>query len=555
MENTINNSNSREKNELHHFWNFIKKYIEKKLENNIYKENKDNIYSIIDETLKNYLLNNFLEENLTIKKFQKEKFNIANEVINNLREYAKNNNLGKEFNQILWEHSKDVFMSILKWKEIFDWEKEIVSLKDKTNDYVEKTLKNSFSNAYKYKMWIERFKELIKWLENEKQKEELEILITQLEDNSQEYLEYWNDFVEFLKSKLEKYKENEEISKILAIFEEIKNKNVLAHRVRWFHPDEASKEWLKKAIETNISELEFDIRFSSDWKPIIHHNASLWNSANRKEYIKDLSYDELKNIKLKNWGSIIDLKDFFELVKNSWNESTIINIDIKDFDKNWLDNILNLIKEYKFDHRVKIVSWSGQVLQYMYEKRPDLHYSLSYHPITNWIVSKWLLTLQDKFNADWILAKLWTLVSEYRAWLVKSTGQEIIKHTRIENWKEYYWDSKIYEKWWKWFHPMVAFPEKQWLQNNPIYTRILKEGSVNIQALDEFLKKMPDFMKEKYYKKLNKLIAELKELWIETNVFDIKNKKVLEKYFNNVNSNWTVYSSNEKTQIVLGKNE
>ena len=513
--------------------------------------------NIQDESRKDKILKEVKEiiDNLSKNNEENDKFYFANKIILELQEYASQNELTEEFEEILWEHSKDVFIRILNWKEVFSWEEQVVNLKDETNSYVEKTLKSAHSNAYKYEMWLNRLKAFVKSVEDEEKKNDLESLVKQIEDNKEDYLKYSNDFVEFLEKNLEEIEiDTSESKAIVSIFKEVRDYNTLAHRVRWFHLDEASKEGLEEAINQNISELEFDIRFSKDWKAIIHHNASMWSSANRKEYIKDLKYPEIKDIELKNWGSIIDLKDFFEIVKESWNKSTIINIDIKDFDKSWLDHILDLIKEYKFSHRVKIVSWSGQDLQYMYEKRPDLHYSLSYHPVTDWKIAKWLLILQDRFKADWFLAKMWTLVSRVRDWEVNLTWHEIIKYTRIENPEIHYSDSELYTEWWKGYHPMVAFDEK-WLKWNKMYERILYEWSVNIMSFDWIIKNFPDSLKEKYYKKMKDLISKLKDSWIDTNIFDIKDEEILENYFDKV---WkkvgTVYSSNENTQIEMGGN-
>jgi len=180
----------------------------------------------------------------------------------------------------------------------------------------------------------------------------------------------------------------------------------------------------------------------------------------------------------------------------------------------------------------------------MYKKRPDLIYSLSYHPLTDGKIAKWLLTLQDMFEADNILAGLGTLVSKYRAGLVHSTSDEIIKKTKIENGYTYFGDSTLYKKWEKGFHPLTVFT-KGGLKWSKIYTRILYQGSVNIMAFDKIFKKMPKFLQKCYYNKLYELIKKLKEVDIKVNIFDIVSKSALENLFKNTpNWNWTVYSSN-----------
>jgi glycerophosphoryl diester phosphodiesterase len=166
------------------------------------------------------------------------------------------------------------------------------------------------------------------------------------------------------------------------LLDEVRSRPLLAHRVRGFAEDEASAEALEAALEEDVFELEFDIRMSADGVPMIHHNSTLGESAGRPESIADLTAAELAEVTLRGGGHIASLREFFDLVESTENRGTKINIDIKDFDPEMLDSILDLIDEYDVSHRVVLVSWFPQALQYMYEKNPSLPYSLSYFPTT-----------------------------------------------------------------------------------------------------------------------------------------------------------------------------
>ncbi|MDD3284239.1 MAG: glycerophosphodiester phosphodiesterase family protein [Patescibacteria group bacterium] len=183
------------------------------------------------------------------------------------------------------------------------------------------------------------------------------------------------DYGDFLNGLMEK-----EIGLVMKTLKDSRENPVLSHRERGFGKDEASKEGLLNAIKENISELEFDVRLSKDGRIIIHHNVTLGSSANRLEAINDLTWGELQKIELIHGEHLTTLDDFFEMVKKLDNQVTKINIDIKDFDTKMADDILNLIRKNHFEHRVNIVSWFPQTLQYLYEKEPNLHYSMSYFP-------------------------------------------------------------------------------------------------------------------------------------------------------------------------------
>ncbi len=227
---------------------------------------------------------------------------------------------------------------------------------------------------------------------------EIPKLIDVLEKPSPELFEFKLDVDEYKSqmaehlSSLRKSFEGEDILKItqriieadtllaLKLLDNVRKNPVLSHRERGAVEggDEASYEALKAALEADAAEIEFDIRMSKDFTPIIQHNATLGDSAEKGQRIRDLTDKELAGKKLKHGGSIATLKQFFALVEETGNKTTKINIDIKDYDEYMLDEVVNLIQASGLQHRVVIVSWLPQALQYIYEKMPTLEYSLSY---------------------------------------------------------------------------------------------------------------------------------------------------------------------------------
>lgn len=109
------------------------------------------------------------------------------------------------------------------------------------------------------------------------------------------------------------------------------------------------------------------------------------------------------------------------MLKTTGNETTKVNIDIEDFNPTMLDEILELIKEYKAHHRVVIVSWLPQALQCLYGKDPTLQYSMSYFPILNTPGTSLLLRLVGRRPSGS------RLLGPFATWFAKKRAERIQK--------------------------------------------------------------------------------------------------------------------------------
>ncbi len=379
-----------------------------------------------------------------------------------------------------------------------------------------------------------------------------------------------------------------EIDHALSLISASRKRPVLAHRVRGFHKDEASKEGLETAITKNVSEMEFDIRMSKDGLPIIHHNATLGASSSRPEAIKDLKYEELRQVGMKNGGHITSLGDFLKFVSESGNEATKINIDIKDFDKGMLDQILKLIHDYKLQHRVAIVSWFPQALQYMYEKDPTLSYSMSYYPSLS-ALSKWIFKKINRNSSGMLFGSILGKVGlgQIATWFAKrraeaiaegqpevlTTGSEVITDAYALDPEAHYQD-------------IVDFAEKQGLdvvgkhtaafggtpiegeEGMKIMSKVLRNGSVNIQdiegSLQSLVNKIPGIpgsvkklIVKAIYKreKLHTFAQECQKNGVKVNLFDLKKEEEIAERFDSAEKKGiqmgVVYSSNPEAVTKL----
>ena len=98
-----------------------------------------------------------------------------------------------------------------------------------------------------------------------------------------------------------------------------------------------------KALEDNLN-IELDIRLTKDKRIVVFHDLNLERLAGISKKINDISYKELKTIKLLNTNATIPtLEDVLRLVSGKVN----LLIEIKDFfSKRDLDNLNRLLLDY-----------------------------------------------------------------------------------------------------------------------------------------------------------------------------------------------------------------
>ena len=283
---------------------------------------------------------------------------------------------------------------------------------------------------------------------------------------------------------------NAEIDMALRVLSENRERKRLSHRVRGFGADEASVQSFTTALQENIAELEFDTRSSKDHKNVVHHNSTLGESAGRTDRIRDLSLEDLSGVKYKGGEDLCTLKLLFELVEETGNKSTKINIDIKDFDPEALDEILALVHSHDMEHRVAIVSWLPQSLQYLYEKDPTLEYSLSYFPAIRGVGEAVVKVLEALPSGSRLLGLIGTEFAKFRAGQVQGLAAENIKDATVLDANEHHSETaarmqaKNQDLIGRHTLSYTDVPVADEWGYMEIMARVLQNGSVNIQALE-----------------------------------------------------------------------
>jgi hypothetical protein len=351
-----------------------------------------------------------------------------------------------------------------------------------------------------------------------------------------------------------------EIDLALQALSHNRSRKRLSHRGREFGKDEASVESFEAMLRANVAEFEFDTRVSADHKNINHHNSTLGESAGLTKYIRDLTVEQLSEISYKGGETICTLKKLFELVLETKNTTTKINIDIKDFDEQALDEILELVHEYDMEHRVAIVSWLPQSLQYLYEKDSTLEYSLSYFPVIRGIPS-FVIDLIEKIpSGSRALGVFGTAFAKMRTNSIKGIKSENISDATIlqgnEHWRKTIDRLRKKGKDLIGRHtvPHTELPVADEWGDMEIMARVLQKGSVNIMSLEaiaegfvDTLQKIPllgDAIKLYRQEFIGAICAtdsmlhyaeQLQTNGIKVNIFDVKEEGRVDKYIEKMN--------------------
>ncbi|MGA1931556.1 glycerophosphodiester phosphodiesterase [Arcobacter sp. YIC-464] len=120
--------------------------------------------------------------------------------------------------------------------------------------------------------------------------------------------------------------------------------------------------------------LEFDIQFTKDYIPIIHHDETLLRMSEIEKiedfkdrypyYIKNFYFDEIKDIDIRG-TKLLKLEDFLVY---AYNHHIYFNLEIKDIpqslrERKAIDIILELIYKYKCEEQVLISAFIHRYLE------------------------------------------------------------------------------------------------------------------------------------------------------------------------------------------------
>lgn len=124
----------------------------------------------------------------------------------------------------------------------------------------------------------------------------------------------------------------------------------------------------KRAIDKNIP-IELDVRLTKDNILVVFHDANLKRLTGVDKPIKELTYEELKQIKLLDTNLVISM---FNEVLSLVNGKVLIDIEIKVDDnvENICQILIDILKNYKGNYIVK--SFNPKVVRWFMKNYPNV---------------------------------------------------------------------------------------------------------------------------------------------------------------------------------------
>ena len=151
------------------------------------------------------------------------------------------------------------------------------------------------------------------------------------------------------------------------------NKIIVAgHRgLKSLYPENTKVSFLS-AIEAGVDMIETDLRITKDKRIIIMHDDKVDRTTNGTGFIREKCIDEIKlldagvkfNAKYKG-EQVLTLEEFCDIVAPYHN--LLLNIEIKDVNKESADIALNILRERLLTGRCVFTSFSGEMVAYLHD--------------------------------------------------------------------------------------------------------------------------------------------------------------------------------------------
>ena len=168
---------------------------------------------------------------------------------------------------------------------------------------------------------------------------------------------------------------------------------VFGHRGSPVYKTENTIASFEKALNQKVDGLELDVRTTKDKKAVIFHDSNLLRLAGVKKRIRDISYNDLKLIKIKNSQRIPLLKEIKPLLR----KVKVLNIEIKSdsFYRGFesVEPVLKFIKENSIEKKCIVSCFNPLVLLKVKFKNPKIILGYLYNknvPFHSWHNYVWI---------------------------------------------------------------------------------------------------------------------------------------------------------------------
>lgn len=153
-----------------------------------------------------------------------------------------------------------------------------------------------------------------------------------------------------------------------------KNSETIAHRGYVYKGVENSIEALEGAAEVGANYVELDILLTKDNKFIVMHDYNLKRLAGVNKQVKDMNYDEVVGLQIKQGGHTSKIPSLEEFVNKAKDLNMNLVIELKPHGgepSNYIDILIEEIKRLKLEN-YKFMSLNSKVMEELETKSPNL---------------------------------------------------------------------------------------------------------------------------------------------------------------------------------------
>ena len=153
-----------------------------------------------------------------------------------------------------------------------------------------------------------------------------------------------------------------------------KNSETIAHRGYVYKGVENSIEALEGAAEVGANYVELDILLTKDNKFIVMHDYNLKRLAGVNKQVKDMNYDEVVGLPIKQGGHTSKIPSLEEFVNKAKDLNMNLVIELKPHGgepSNYIDILIEEIKRLKLEN-YKFMSLNSKVMEELETKAPNL---------------------------------------------------------------------------------------------------------------------------------------------------------------------------------------
>lgn len=148
--------------------------------------------------------------------------------------------------------------------------------------------------------------------------------------------------------------------------------DIYAHRGYSSKYLENTLEAFKACLDLDISGIELDVQFSKDKEIVVFHDENIKRLTGKNAFLKDLTFEELKNLKFQDGQTFISLDDYLDLLEES---KLMTNVELKTGKFNYEGierEVYSKFKQRNMEDRLLISSFNHQSLVNFQEIAPEI---------------------------------------------------------------------------------------------------------------------------------------------------------------------------------------